>query len=712
MSNNKENTDIHYNELVEKVFMKGGELSNFFKDYQPRTSQIKMAKHVMQSLVKGKHGLIEAGTGTGKSLGYSVAASLYALEENKTVVISTNTITLQNQLINKELPLVKKVIKNLLGKELSYSLAKGRGNFMCKRRLSEYIKQGYEKEVPHFDIAQQLAKKYLTAYMTSDYSKDNYGDIPDELWREIQSSGDDCLGKDSPFHESCFVQIDRIKIRDSIVIICNHALFFTDLNLKQKGIPGILPEYDAVIFDEGHRIEDVFSNFYQKKITLHTINRLFERLINRKSNWMKKDIEIDEEPIITLPEEFLEEVKEHQKRVMDPLLLIFTAIGNELKRNKKRQYLLQSPVINSSKKVNLLFNNYISFLKTIKSSQLWHKNIDSGLSDYIESVNKIREEIDHLLLNKDSSRWANWISFKPLKDVKVEEMDDEQTAYCTSLIGAPIESSTVLEKTLFKEVTCVITSATLTTAGDFDFISKRLGIGNDYVGVQIDSPFDYEKQAILVIPENAPPPTIEKRINGTTPKKNRYEKYVVDTCKEILTYTKGRTFILFTSYKHLQKTFNELQPWCEEMGITPIQQTAGTNREQMIKDFKELDRSVLFGAESFWEGVDIPGDDLMTVIICKIPFPVPSEPVAEARMEKLEREGKNPFYDYSLPIAILKIMQGFGRLIRRVTDSGAVIILDSRIKTKKYGQQIINSLPDVPISYDLEDFKKKVPKGD
>ncbi|MFT9494888.1 MULTISPECIES: ATP-dependent DNA helicase [Bacillota] len=706
-----ENLEVLLKSQLDKVFEKGGVLEGYFDGYEPRPSQIKMAKTIIDALVLDKHALIEAGTGTGKSLGYAIAAALYSIFEKKTIILSTHTITLQNQLIDKDLPLVQRVIKDLTGEEIKYALAKGRGHYLCTRRLVDYLSDGLEKEKPHLEEAQLVAKQ-LGNMRTGDRSE-SLTDIPYELWQEIRGESDDCLGSDSPFYNGCFIQEARRKLKESQIIVCNHALFFTDLNLRQKGLSGILPEYDAVVFDEGHRIEDVFSNFYQKNISLKVVSNLFDRFLDRKSKWMKEEIEPSDEneEVITIPETFIERVQEYKQKILSDLLLIFAAVSKEMKRHKKHQYLLTNSIIKSNKKIDYAFNEYIKELKTLRISENWDRQINRGLETYIESVITIKKDISHLLLNKDSDKWANWVTYKARKD-DPEEEDDLSLAAKIKFTGSPIESNTVLENTLFKDVTSIIASATLTTAGNFDFISKRLGIGNDYIGVQIDSPFNYKEQALLIIPENAPNPKPKRRLNGTMPRKDPYKTYITETCKQILEFTKGRTFILFTSYRHLQETFNELQPWCEENGIIPIQQTSGTDREQMIRDFKTEEKAVLFGAESFWEGVDIPGDDLVCVVIVKIPFPVPSEPIAEARMEKLKREGSDPFYNYSLPMAILKIMQGFGRLIRRVTDKGAVIILDSRTINSKYGSKIIDSLPDVPLSYEIKDIQKMIKKGD
>lgn len=694
--------------LLDKIFEKDGVLSKHFDGYSPRPSQISMAKSIIDSLELEKHALIEAGTGTGKSLGYSVAAALYALLERKTIILSTHTITLQNQLIDKDLPLVRKIIHQLTGDTITFALAKGRSHYMCLRRLSDYVSHGLEKEQPYLKEAQDLIQHLGS--MRFGERNESLNDIPDELWKEIRGESDDCLGSDSPYyHKYCYIQRARKRLKESQIIVCNHAMFFTDLNLRQKGLSGVLPDYDAVVFDEGHRIEDVFSNFYQKNISFKSVSNLFDRFIERKSRWMKEDFELEDdeehsEEIITIPQEFILRVKEYKEIILHDLILIFAAVANEMNKHSKKQYLIDKAIINNNKKMEHNFNRFIEELKNLKSSEDWERQIDKGLEVYIESVINTKNDISHLLLNKNSKRWANWVTFIKSKDENVLE-DKLALAKRLKLTGSPIEANTVLEKTLFRNTTCIVTSATLTTAGNFDFISRRLGIGKDYIGVQIDSPFNYPKQARLIIPKNAPSPKPPKRINGTIAKKDVYQKYLVDACKEILEYTNGRTFILFTSYYHLQETFNELQPWCEEKGIVPIQQTRGNDREQMIRDFKQEEKAVLFGAESFWEGVDIPGDDLVCVVIVKIPFPVPSEPIAEARMDKLKAEGRDPFENYSLPMATLKMMQGFGRLIRRVTDKGVVVILDSRIIKSRYGSSILKSLPPAPISHDLRDLK-------
>ncbi|MEC2189678.1 MULTISPECIES: ATP-dependent DNA helicase [Bacillus subtilis group] len=698
-------------DILKKIFSEEGPLSKYFDGYKPRGSQIKMANFISDCLHESKHGLVEAGTGTGKSLGYSIAAALYSIMKEKTVVLCTHTITLQNQLVYKDLPLVSKVIHDTIGVKFYYALAKGRSHYICKTKLENYINSALTKEKPYIAEAKALANQLGLMHVGDRDEASVDLEIDDEFWQEIMGNGSDCLGSDSNHYHNCFIQEAKQNVKNAQVIVCNHALFFTDLRMKERGLQGVLPDYDVVIFDEGHRIEDVFSNHYQKSLSYKDIENRFDYLIKRKPKWARniedeeiqdRDIDPDEEKEVGISDELLEYANECKIALLGSLKPVFQAIAHEMKKHKKKDYLIENRLVSSLKQINFLLNNFIQELKVFKRSTNLNAKTNYGLGSYIQSIEELKTNINQLLLNQNTTQWANWMTCK-INEETVSEYD-------LFFKAAPITCSSVLSKGLFSEKTVIIASATLTTAGDFSFVAGNLGISS-YESIQIETPFNYKEQALLIVPANAPNPRYKKRENGTKPKLTPYDAYTLRSCKEVLEYTRGRTLILFTSFTSLITISKSLEPWCNEKGITVLKQEPGSSREKLLSQFTKGKNAVLLGAESFWEGVDIPGEQLSCVIIVKIPFPVPSEPIALARMSKLEDAGRNPFYEYSLPLAIIKMMQGFGRLIRRTTDKGAVIILDPRLIESKYGDIILNSLPETKFSDSLMDIKLVIQRG-
>ncbi|KZE78138.1 hypothetical protein AV654_19375 [Paenibacillus elgii] len=676
-SKEQQQIDLYFEQL-DRIFKADGILSNFFPEYKPREPQIEMARAVGESLVYGKHGLAEAGTGTGKSLGYSIPAALYCKVFGKRLVLSTFTITLQNQLIGKDLPLVRSVLAEL-GYSLSFELAKGRSHYICKRRLHELYEDALINGYEHMEQLKEIVSK-VDELWVGDRSEIPF-QIHSELWKEIQGKSDDCLSENSPFHGSCFIQAARASLKSADIIVTNHAMFFTDYNLKVKGMYGMFPDYDAVIFDEGHRIEDVFSKYFQKRASVRELESLFDRVLQKRSQWAKEILDEDMEQQIT----------EIRNKLIRRAYTVFSQLTERMLELKIQHGLLGEPLVQKSP-FDVGLNEFGQYFIDLKESKKWDKPIERGLENMIETIERIRKDFNHLLFNEDRDRWANWLEIrkaKPSDDLNEEAIQ----AYRLVLTGAPIEASTVLRETLFKGKTVIVTSATLTTSGNFEFVSGRLGM-DDYTGYQVGSPFNYAKQSMLIVPGNAP---IPKNFDA-------YLEFCIDAIKRIELYTQGRTFILFTSFFEMKQMYDALKPWFEEKGLTPILHTGQADREQLLREFKEGEKTVLFGAESFWEGVDVPGDDLICVIIPRLPFPVPSDPLVEARCSKLKEKGHDPFERFMIPSCILKLKQGVGRLIRTVDDYGAVVILDSRLIRYRFGEQILRSLPSARFSTRLQDI--------
>jgi len=671
------------------IFKRNGLLSTMLHPYQPRKAQYHMAKTVWSCLESESHGMIEAGTGTGKSFGYCLPAAYWAMKEEKRVIISTNTITLQNQLLQKELPLVKQILGKIdqeWGENFRFELAKGRGNYICKRKLDLAIRTSLTEETSYSATAQKLQSQ-LGSLKIGDRNEVPFF-IPNELFEEIRGDADDCMGKESPFHEHCFIQNARRKLQKAQVIVANHALFFTDLALRSQGA-SILPDYDFVIMDEGHRIEDQVTKQFQFTVNLDLIYNLFSRFTRNRTHWARGVEDSD----------LKAHVEAQYNRLYADLVELFAPLGRNLATRERTQYLLNRPIVEHYP-FEGIFKEVIQSIQDKKDFlelEQGETETTIGLGRYINNLAQFDAMFRHVLLRLQSDEWATWVEYTPPAKKSLLQ-DEAYWAHCLTLHSAPIEIHELLRDKLFTKKPVVLTSATLTAQGNFDFVAKRLGI-DEYTTFQAPSPFQYEEQSLLVVPNHVP-----------LPSDRNFDSFVMAAMKEILLQTKGRTFLLFTSYAQMNKVYLELEDWLTERGMRGLLHETGASREKLLTDFKQDPHTVLFGCESFWEGVDVPGDDLICVVIAKMPFPVPTEPITQARIDRLEKMGKNSFEDYSLPFSILRLKQGFGRLIRTKQDKGVVVILDARLHSRRYGQKVFNSLPPSPISQNLQDIAKALEK--
>lgn len=671
-----------YSKTLYKIFKKDGLLSRYVENYQPRKAQFEMANQVYQCLRKEEHGLIEAGTGTGKSFGYTLPAAIWALKEEKRVIISTNTIPLQQQLMKKELPLVKEVLKDLSpewGEEFRFELAKGRGNYICQRRLDDLIKESLKEEKDYTPLLQKI-KKHLSSLTNGDKEEIPFS-IPVALFQQINGDAEDCAGKSSPFYRDCFIQKARKKLQNAHIIVVNHALFFTDLIVRQQG-GSILPNYDAVIMDEAHRVEDQVTQQFTYHVSIEEIDRLFFRYLNKRTPWARET----QDPLLRAQTQGI------RTRLITELEELFAPYGKILAQRPAREYPVKKPLLEEFPFRDVFSQWKDLFLEKKKEIELNEEDSEtiSGIERYLTQIDDAEHGLRHVLMKEEPEQWATWVSYQEPKGESLLK-DDHWWAKTVHLYSAPIEIHSLLKEALFSKKTVIMTSATLKTQGDFSFVARRIGM-DQYASLEVKSPFHYEKQALLLVPDNVP-----------DPRDAQYENFLLAAMKMILHATKGRTFLLFTSYQQMNRIFEKLQPWLDKEGLTGLLHRSDLSRQSILQDFRDQPNRVLFGCESFWEGVDIPGDDLICVVIAKLPFPVPSEPLIQARMEKLELEGKNSFDEYMLPVTILRLKQGFGRLIRTKKDRGMVIILDSRLHHKKYGEQILNSLPPAQFTKNMDD---------
>ena len=703
---------------VDEYFGENGAIHKNFGKFEVRREQYEMAKFIENSMNENKKLIVEAGTGTGKTIAYLLPTLLYAIENNLKVIVSTNTINLQEQLVNKDIPLLKKIINE----DFNYQIVKGRGNYLCKRKLYNIDvtekETDTEEERTEKNIIRNLIDWDKNVTRTGDRNELKY-EISNSIWEKVNSEVDMCKGVKCPHYSKCHFFKARKNVADATLLIVNHHMFFADLAIRnQTGFYtnySILPNYDIVVFDEAHNIEDTARNYFTFETSKISFGRLMGNIYNRRvvnsSNggaivrlmtYLNESLSSEEyEKVDELKEDAIAELNIFYDKgidIFDKLIYLFSENNNnrEIKIKIDKQKMQSNMAFREVMEINSQFKESYGnlvirinkFLNTVSNYNLEDKEgFLFEFSRYYERLKQYYKKFEFILEGKEEGYvyWANVTTIRP--NLK--------------LYATPFDISDELNDNLFTKMDrMVFTSATLAVDNKFDYYKKSIGLMKENRR-KIDerivkSPFDYEKQMKVYIPEDALDPTNIEFLRDL-------EEFIEGVIKN----TKGHCFLLFTSYSALNFLYNQLKSRFSEKEYTLIKQN-DFPRHEMIEIFKNSKNPILFGTDSFWEGVDVQGEQLQSVIITKLPFKVPNDPVTEAIIENIRKNGQNPFNDYQVPQAVIKFKQGVGRLIRSKTDSGNIIILDNRIIKKMYGKKFLSALPRNKVVESKSEILKKM----
>jgi ATP-dependent DNA helicase DinG len=648
----REDFDSEFPGKIREMFGRKGVLSGA-RGFEFRAEQQRMAAAVAGALDQNHHLVVEAGTGVGKSLAYLVPAVLCALRDKRKAIISTHTINLQEQLLQKDIP----IVRGLLDQPFEATLLKGRQNYLCPNRLDRAL----QLQTDLFTGSQQQELLRIKAWSekTVTGTLSDFDVEPDPaVWAQVCSEAHICTPKTCGTTDRCFYQSARKKLLSADLIVVNHTLFFLALesigDLENRS-SGYLFANDFVILDEAHTIEAVAARQIGLGISQYGLKQALHRLYNPKT----------EKGLFTVLRE-KESVRETAE-TCDAVDRFFETVERAANFSKGREFRVRHPEIVPDTLSTTLARVQSAVVNAVKGSE--DEKLKSELQDLGRRIREARYGIIDFL-NQTPENHVYWIE----RTGKI--------SHYLSLYAAPVDISSVLNRMLFSEGrTCIMTSATLSVgSGDLAYFRNRVG-AFDAEALQIGSPFNYEQQMRLYVVRKMP-----------DPRDSEYESALEKWIAYFLAKTKGCAFVLFTSYKTMTSVAQRMEATLEKE-YTFLVQGSGESRTRMLERFKQSEKGVLFGTDSFWTGVDVPGEALSNVIITRLPFAVPDHPLIEAKLEYIEKNGGDPFTEYSLPEAILKLRQGVGRLIRTKTDEGIIVILDNRILSRMYGKAFLEALP-------------------
>jgi ATP-dependent DNA helicase DinG len=637
---------------VETIFGSGGMLAKRHAAYEFRPSQLEMARIVDDAFANKRQVVIEAGTGTGKTLAYLIPA----IRSGRKVVISTATKSLQEQLFQKDVPFLQKHF----APNLKVALMKGRSNFLCRAKVHQMDGQALLKGIDEVDWFTQI-RDWERLTETGDRSELTF--LPDdaELWNRIDARSDLCTGQKCPEFQSCFITAMHRRAHEADLIIVNHHLFFADLAIRKDDFGSILPEYSAVVFDEAHEIEDVASEYFGREVSSYQ----FEELA-RDTEAMLRMLQLE----ASVLRKYLVRMRERSRNFFESFPEREGRYPFEL--TDRRAFL---------ERAREPYDDLSAAVKRVEAELAALSPKPEEVVALARRAAELRRELAFLLESEEKT-YVYWY---------------ERRGRGVFLAATPIDVSQILRERLFEHFdTVVLTSATLAVGGRFDYLKQRLGVLPS-TEIVLPHEFDFKEQALLYIPRTLPDV--------------RNPAFGASACQEIaklLEISQGRAFCLFTSYAQMKDVFERVSSLVK----FPLLLQGTAPRSTLLDRFRSTPNAVLFATATFWQGVDVPGAQLSCVIIDKLPFAVPSDPIVAARVRALQEDGRNAFAEYQVPEAVLALKQGFGRLIRSKSDRGILAILDNRIQRMQYGRIFLESLPEYSTTQDLAEVARFMQNSD
>lgn len=645
---------------MEKIFGREGLISRAHPEYEYRPGQIEMAEAVLRAFERKNHLIVEAGTGTGKTLAYLVPAIAAATATGGRVIISTGTKNLQEQLMEKDIPFLQRV----LPKKFSAAYMKGRGNFACLQRIKRAenspVLEGFD-ELDYFDEVRKWARESEVG------DRAELTQLPEHLsfWRHIDARSETCFGQKCPDYDACYITRMRQRATDADIVIVNHHLFFADLALRGGEYGQVIPDYSAVVFDEAHLIEDVAAEYFGAQVSSYQLEDLVRDLA------MLPITNVDANKELT-------RVAARVTRFGDAFWMGF----REGRGEEGRFPIVPGTFARKSRdgeiEATALGDAYLGLdgaLQRMETTLDALKEQPPEVENLVRRVRQIRFDLQFIVAG-DDKHFVYWL---------------ERRGRGAFLRASPIDVSGLLQDKLFDRTqTVVLTSATLASAGSFDFIRERLGLA-EAEDLIAPSSYDYENQAVLYLPPRMP-----------DPRSPQWAEAAAAEVIKILNATEGRAFVLSTSFAGMNALYDLV---AREVDY-PCFLQGSVSKAGLLEKFRQTPNAVLFATSSFWQGVDVRGEQLSCVIIDKLPFAVPSDPVVAARQRYIDDQGGTSFYEYSVPQAIISLKQGLGRLIRSTTDRGVLAVLDPRLKTKAYGRLFLQSLPPCRVTSEIEEVSR------
>ncbi len=671
---------------LEQMFMPGGSIASAINSYQKRNQQLEMLRAVAKNFSQERFLIVEAGTGIGKTLAYLVPALTWAIAQGDKVIVATHTIALQEQILRSDI----KFLKKALNFTFKAAVLKGRANYLCL-----YKWKAAKENSEGLSWKEKIVMARLTTWMEQDGTGDrdsvNLRQGESELFSQLASSSENCLGGDCPFYRDCFYHKSKQKAQNADLIIVNHALLLSDVKMGET----ILPKYQYLIVDEAHHLEEEGTKQFSESFSLRELRKTVNQM-QRKRDLLKRNsiVQLFKNKIALIKENNQELAKEIQNNIISIEAVIKKINGTE---QELADYYLNNQVtehirINNNTKnqvwwqhLETIFQNLVVQLSDlIKYLKNLYNILDTKQGEGEDSLKDIRTTLVMMEANQTLIRC---FFAADQEEDKVYWMEKDGNRRDLRLNITPLKTGDLFYESLFNNKTSVVfTSATLSVNGNFKFFIEQLGLPEELVDtIKISSPFLYDEQSLLLVDTSVPEPARTRE--------EHYNRAVKESLLTLLKVSQGGSLVLFTSHKQLRSLYEMLVNPLRQQGLELFADGVNGRRNTLINELKNNPNAIVFGANTFWEGIDLPGKSLTTLIIVKLPFLPPNLPIVEARIEEFQKEGKDGFYGYSIPQAVLRFRQGYGRLIRTIDDWGVVVLLDKRIVSKRYGKIFINSLP-------------------